>query len=218
MSIRIIIEPKCKCKKSVIFLHGMNQDESDIIEIIDKINESYNFIRFTVPVSNLMDINWPSGVERNVLSWYNYYTQYDNHFKHDIINKNELQESTDKLCEIINNEINDVGNENVYLIGISQGGTVCINASLNINKPIKILCIDTIFLHTYSNFTNNTVHEYIVFQSKNDEIYNPLFQDYCYNLLSQKGHKIIKDIYDQGHCENMDNIYNFIMKILQKNK
>jgi predicted esterase len=218
MSIRIIIEPKCECEKSVIFLHGMNQDESDIIEIIDKINESYNFIRFIVPVSNLMDINWPSGIEKNVLSWYNYYTQYDNEFKHDIINKNELQESTDKLCEIINNEINNVGNENVYLIGISQGGTVCINASLIINKPIKILCIDTIFLHTYANFTNNTFHEYNVFQSKNDEIYNPLFQDYCYNLLSQKGHKIVKHIYDQGHCENMDNIYNFIIKNLQKNK
>ena len=39
-----------------------------------------------------MDINWPSGVEKNCSSWYNYFTSYDNLTKHDIINNDEFDE------------------------------------------------------------------------------------------------------------------------------
>lgn len=211
------IHPK-NHKRTVILLHGMGQDISEMINIKKYINRFKRGIKYIIPVADYMDISWPDGEEKNISSWYNYFTRYDNKFKHDILDKSQLKNVTDKIINIINSESKIVDPSKISLIGLSQGGTVCINAALMLNFTIRnIICIDTIFLHSYFDFkffNNNIKQNFTIFQSNNDIIYNPLFQDYCYNMIKNYNNFIYKQNFNTTHCENMGIISKFITSYL----
>tara|TARA_B100001142_G_C14065322_1_gene551311 strand:- start:9 stop:659 length:651 start_codon:yes stop_codon:yes gene_type:complete len=203
--------------KTVIILHGMNQDVNDMLYIINKIKSKKNgkFIKFIIPIAEKMNIIWPDGKKEKCSSWYNYFTRYDNLIKHDIINSIEFQKNTEEIIDLINQESKIVHPEFISLIGLSQGGTICINVALNLKYKIEnIICIDTIFLHTYYKYTPFKLQCFKVLISNKDEIYNPMFQKYCYSLL--KSYKNEVDIFtrDNYHCENSDSIAKFIAKFI----
>tara|TARA_Y100000992_G_scaffold64958_1_gene40042 strand:+ start:585 stop:1229 length:645 start_codon:yes stop_codon:yes gene_type:complete len=209
----IIINPQSIHCQTIIILHGMNQDVNDIHRIIDKIKKKKSGIKFIIPVAKKMTINWPTGPQKDCLSWYNYYTRYDNLIKHDIINLNEFEESTIFLTDIINKESKIIKPSLITLIGISQGGTVCINAALRLKFKIKnIKCIDTIFLHSYYKYSECKSQIFQVLQSRNDQIYNPIFQKHCYTLLKSYNNKVVMFYRNCGHSENLDSMAKFIIK------
>ena len=101
----------------------------------------------------------------------------------------------------------------ITLIGISQGGTVCINAALRLKFKIKnIKCIDTIFLHNYYKYSEYESQVFQVLQSRKDEIYNPAFQNYCYDLLKSYNNTVTISYRNCGHSENLDSMSTFIIK------
>lgn len=212
------IYPTYKHTETVIILHGMNQDYDEISKICKNIKKSKRGIKFIMPVCKPINISWPDNEEQNSIAWYNYFSRYDNHMKHDIIDINQFNNKVTNICDLIVNESKIINSEKISLIGISQGGTVAISASLTIKLKInKIICIDTIFLHSYFDyryFTKNLPQNFIIFQSTNDTIYNPSFQDYTYNILKGYNHNVIKSNYDLTHCEDMDTIQKFIVSKL----
>ena len=146
MYIKIINQQK-KHIQTVIILHGMNQYINYILYIANKMKIKNPNTKIIIPVADKINIIWPDGKQEKCISWYNYFTRYDNLIKHDIINRIEFEENTNKITSLIDNESKLISPEMISLIGISQGGTICINAALNINYKIKtIMCIDTIFL------------------------------------------------------------------------
>tara|TARA_B100000085_G_scaffold238649_1_gene228245 strand:- start:393 stop:1037 length:645 start_codon:yes stop_codon:yes gene_type:complete len=208
-----IIKPDNLHYQTIIILHGLNQDISDITYIVNKIKKRKVGIKFIIPVAHKMDISWPSGVQKNCSSWYNYFTRYDNLKKHDIINLVEFENATQQIIELVKKESKIIDPRFITLIGISQGGTVCINAALRLNICLKsIKCIDTIFLHTYHSHHICKKQNFQILQSEKDEIYNPLFQDYCYDLLKSYGHDVTIFHRDSHHCEDLDSIFLFILK------
>lgn len=208
----IIIKPENKHVETMIILHGMNQDINDIHFIINKIKKNKSGIKFIIPVAKKMTIDWPSGSEKNCLSWYNYFTRYDNLIKHDIIDLIQFEDATKFVTDIINKESKLIEHSMITLIGISQGGTVCINAALRLNFKIKnIKCIDTIFLHNYYKYRECKSQVFQVLQSRYDVIYNPFFQKYCYNLLKSYNNEVNLFYRNRGHCENLDSIARFII-------
>jgi len=203
--------------ETIIILHGMNQDINDILYIVNKIKSTNRgkFIKFIIPVAEKMNIIWPDGKKENCNSWYNYFTRYDNLIKHDIINSIEFEKNTDKIINLINEETKIILPEFISLLGISQGGTVCINVALNLKFKIKnIICVDTIFLHTYYKYSEFKLQNFKILISTKDEIYNPIFQRYCYALLKSYKHQINIFTRDNYHCENSDSIIKFIMKFI----
>lgn len=210
--------PSYNHDKTVIILHGMNQDYCEISKMCRSIKKLQKGMKFIIPMCEPIDISWPDDEEQNSISWYNYFSRYDNHMKHDIINIKEFNEKVKNINDLIINESKIIDSEKISLIGISQGGTVSICSALTIKLKInKIICIDTIFLHSYfdyRHFIKNLSQNFIVFQSNNDTIYNPKFQDYTYNILKQYNHNVIKSNYDLSHCEDMDVIENFIISKL----
>lgn len=208
----IIINPKKTHCETVIILHGMNQDINDIHYIVNKIKKKKDGIKFIIPVAKKMKIDWPSGIEENCSSWYNYFTRYDNLMKHDIINLEQFEDATKFITDIINKESKIIKPSMITLIGISQGGTVCINSALRLNFKINnIKCIDTIFLHTYYKYIKSKTQKFQVLQSRYDDIYNPLFQNYCYKLLKSYSNEVKFFYRNRGHCENLDSISRFII-------
>ena len=210
-----IIFPKYSHYQTIIILHGMNQDIKDIIYIVDKIKSRKIGVKFIIPIANEMNIVWPDGKVEKCLSWYNYFTKYDNLIKHDSINVEEFEENTDKIVNIINEESKVIPPEMISLIGISQGGTICINAALKLKFKIKnIKCIDTIFLDTYYKYKKSPRQNFQVLQSKKDKIYNPSFQNSCYSLLRSYNNNVEIHIRDNSHCENTDSIIRYILRTL----
>ena len=207
-----------KHMRTIILLHCMNQDISEMIDITKYINKYKKGNKFIIPVADNIDIHWPDGKEKNILSWYNYFTRYDNKVKHDIIDTNQLKNITNEIVNLIKNESKIIDPRKITTIGISQGGTVCINAALILQFKIKnVICIDTIFLHSYFDFkffNNKCRQDFKVFQSSRDTIYNPFFQDYCYDILKNYNNSVEKKIFNLTHCENINTIARFIILYL----
>ena len=192
-------------KITIIILHGFNQNVTDIEYISNLINKEYNFIRWVI-------------LEGKSMKWYDYYTYRDNHNRHDKINYSQFNSSSGYLKKIIYKELSHVSSDNLYLTGFSQGGTICINTAIGLNCILGgTICIDTIFLSDYMSDNSFLQQVFYVLISKKDKVYNPKFQNTCYNLLGFFGNKIEFTKRDSGHCEDTVYICNYIKDILQKN-
>ncbi len=211
-----VINPKLKHIKTVIILHGLNQCEKSIINITNLIKFKKRGVKFILPFANKINIFWPDGSSEYSVSWYNYYSRYDNLFKHDLINIAEFKKNTEYILDIIEQESKIIDSSRIFLCGISQGGTIAINVSLNLKIKINsIICIDTIFLHLHHDFRiKNLSHVYYIYKSNNDTIYNPRFQEYCYSLLENLKNKIIIKEHDLKHCESEIEMSNFLSSII----
>jgi predicted esterase len=210
------INPTYKHTKTVIILHGMNQEYEEINNLCRSIKKSKRGIKFIFPICKPIDISWPDNVEKDSISWYNYFSRYDNHMKHDLIDQDEFNYKVKEICNIIKNETKYIDSKNITLVGISQGGTVAINSGLLVDVKLnQVICIDTIFLHSYFDYGNFKIKQvFTIFQSTKDNIYNPLFQDYTYDVLNNYGNIIIKNIHNLTHCEDMYIIEKFIISKL----
>lgn len=218
MSNKTVYNALLKHTNTLFILNGLNQSVDDIEVIIDKIRNERQNTKIIVPEPKKMDIFWPDGeIQYDINSWYNYYSSYDNKYKHDIINKKDFTESTQQLSNLVNEEILNNPGSDISLCGLSQGGTIMLNYSvLSIIRFKTVICIDTIFMHSYVNFGDikkNPVQKYDILISTKDEVYNPDFQLYCYNFLGNCScNNIININYrDAYHTENFDYIGDFII-------
>jgi predicted esterase len=186
-------------KFTVIILHGLYQDPLEIYLMIKRINCDF--------------IKWVILKGRNK-KWYSYYTQRDNHRRHDKINYNQFKYSCRFLENAIKRELRYIPSEKLYALGISQGGTVCINTALSLKIKLGgIICVDTIFLSDYTSdifFLKQTFHVLI---SLRDRIYNPDFQKNCYDLLRFFGNEIHITERNKKHCEDASEICDYIQSI-----
>lgn len=204
-----IINPEFTHLKTVIFLHSLNQSIDEINNIIEYIKYKKRGVKFIIP-SDKINLVWPNGIKDKVNGWYNYYTWNNNLSKHDSICLDTFNKSSDYVKKIIINEAKLINPEKIFVVGISQGGTIAIDACLKLPFRIKkVICIDTIFMDCYfeGNYSRQT---FTVFQSIGDEVYNPVFQDACYKKLINKKCKVIKHKYNFSHTENVEFISQFI--------
>tara|TARA_B110001450_G_scaffold251814_1_gene272467 strand:+ start:1400 stop:2029 length:630 start_codon:yes stop_codon:yes gene_type:complete len=191
-------------KITVIFLHGFNQGVSDVEYMTGLIH--CDAVRWVI-------------MEGKNMKWYNYYTQRDNHNRHDKINYTQFTQSCEYLKKTIECEIGYIEPHNLYLIGTSQGGTVCINTAINLNVSLGgVICIDTIFLTDYMSDISFVKQVFYVLISTKDKVYNPNFQNVCYDMLRFLGNDIYITKRTKEHTEDTPEICNYINNILQKNK
>jgi hypothetical protein len=100
------------------------------------------------------------------------------------------------------------------LVGISQGGTICINTAINLNCRLGgTICIDTIFLSDYMSDVSFFQQVFFALISTKDKVYNPNFQTICYNFLRFLGNEIHITKRDTQHCKNTIEICNYIKDI-----
>lgn len=187
---------------TVIILHGLYQDTLEIESMIKMIDR--DFIKWVI-------------LEGRGTKWYNYYTQRDNHQRHDKINYNQFKYSCCFLERTIKRELRFIPSEKLYILGISQGGTVCINTALNLKIKLGgIICIDTIFLSDYISDISFLRQVFHILISRRDRIYNPNFQKNCYDLLRFFGNEINVTERNKKHCEDIPEICDYIHSIFTK--
>lgn len=216
----MIYNSETKHSQTLILLHAFNHNIEDIVKIVNNIQAVKKNLKIVVPICSKIKIKWPCGRSETSISWYNYFTEYNGEFKHDNIDVDGFYKNITTITNLIKREADILGNYNkITLCGVSQGGTVAIHVSLLLEQCInKVICVDTIFMNSYFNYSNfKTKQCFEIFQSNNDLIYSPLFQDYCYYELSKHGNLVNIEKYEKSHTECFEFISKYIIKKLHKN-
>ena len=214
-----IINPKNSHKFTIILLHGMYSDYNTFNDFLsffkNNFNNIYNYIKFIIPNSPVITIHSRFPYETNINSWYDYFTFNDGLCKLDEIGVTEFNLQCERIANIIQQERNIIKNgKNIYLCGVSQGGTLTFNILNYINFTIGgILVINSIYMDKYTQLNKkfNKIPIYIYSLTK-DEIYPFKFQKLCYNKLKKKGFKLnwyINKI--NSHCDENPDQYHFII-------
>jgi len=189
----ITIHPKVKHNNTIIMLHGMYCDANSMKKQYNILVNKLIYTKFIFVDSPTMTINWPDGKERNVKSWYNYYTRNDGVMEHDTIELSDMNTQTKRLLRIIENEVKILkDNKKVYLCGSSQGGTVCLNTLMHYHQSLGgLFCMRTILMNNITKVNpiakNTPIY---IFSGENDEIYLLKLQKLSYIHLEYNGYKI----------------------------
>ncbi len=204
-------------KKVLILLHPMYCDINYFNTYINYFKENnlefYKNTKFILVQSPKIDVDYPNNKEYNIYSWYNYYTCFNGLNKIDIINTNDFNIQTNKIINIINNESKIIKPKNIYLLGVSQGGTLTFNILNKLKYNIGgIFAIKTIYMHKYINAYNNKNTPIYIYSGGNDEIYPLILQENLINILKKNNYKIIwKIIENLNHSFIINEEYNFIL-------
>lgn len=220
-------EIKYKCFNSIlnhkftlILLHGMNMEIKYLYKIVKKLQNNNKNLKIILPIANRINIDWPTEKEYNILSWYNYYTRYDNENKHDIIDINQFNIQTENIYKILDREIELLKNsKSIVISGISQGGTLAFNIGINYKYKLGgIIGIHTIFMNNIINFNNNyNLIPIYLFSGDSDNIYNINFQNISLNILRERKYNIYWNIEKNlGHCTYSKNEIKFLLNSLNK--
>jgi len=216
-----IITHKGSHKYSLILLHPMYSDTSyfnDYIDYFKKYWAIVDSIKFIMPESPLMSIDYPDNKQYNIKSWYNYYSCYNNLNKVDKISIEDFNSQTSKIVAIINNEsmiLKDY--KNIFIIGVSQGGTLLFNILNKLPNPLGgLFCIKSLYMYKYIKLKKNKATPLYFYSGAKDEIYNLEYQKKCSRLL-ERNYKIIwKIVDDLDHYTKIEEEYKFIMGFIEK--
>lgn len=198
----IIVEPTAPHHSSVIMLHGMYYDGT-MFETLPAIFAQYvgeraAGTRFIFANAPMRTIDWPSGREYGVRSWYNYFTSKGGAFECDEIDLEQLTHVSREVHDLITREVEALGGDarRVAIGGNSQGGTVALHAAMTYPKgPVgALICGCTILMDQTPVDTSKAVMPVFIFVAEKDEEYAPLFQKKCFQRLRDAGFPITSHV------------------------
>lgn len=211
-----IISHKGEHKYSLIMLHPMYSDVCYFNDYIDYCTTNYNNIiehcKIIMPQSPLMTIDYPNNKQYNVRSWYNYYSCYNNLNKVDKINIDDFNEQTSRLVNIINSEAAILKSyKSIFIIGVSQGGTLLFNILNKLPNPLGgLFCIKSLYMYKYIRLRKNRTTPLFFYSGTNDKIYNLEYQKKCSKLLERKYKIVWKIITNLDHYTMIEEEYKFV--------
>ena len=197
-------------------LHPMGSDSSyfdEYIEYIKKNNKIYNKINFILPESPIMDVDYPNNKQYNVKSWFNYYTYNNNIDIIDEISVKDYNLACNTIINIINREATILGSyKRIFILGVSQGGTLLFNILNKLEKPLGgLFCIKSLYMYKYVKLTKNTCTPLYFYSGNKDEVYNLEFQQSCSKLLEKKYKVTWTIINELNHHEKRIDEYKFVL-------
>ena len=189
-----IINPKKKHNFTFLMLHPMCCNSKYFDHFINYFSgfNIFENIKFVFPEAPLMNIDYPNNKLYNISSWYNYYTYYNNISIIDIINVYDFNNQTNRIIEIINNEAFLLNNYNkIFIVGVSQGGTLLFNILNKLPRNIGgLFCIKSIYMDKYIKLKKNKNTPIFIFSGNKDYIYNIKFQKKTFKILKKRKYNI----------------------------
>ena len=211
-----IITPEGGHTYTIIMLHPMYSDSTYFNDYINYFKNSWviaDSIKFIMPESPLMSIDYPNNKQYNIKSWYNYYSCYNNLNKADKISIEDFNAETSKIVAIINNEASILSSyKSIFIIGVSQGGTLLFNILNNLPESLGgLFCIKSLYMYKYIKLKKNRATPLYFYSGNKDNVYNLEYQKKCSKLLERK-YKIVWKIVDNlDHYTKIEEEYKFIM-------
>ena len=213
----LIINSNKKHKYTFIMLHPMYSDSTYFNDYINYFKNNCiiaNTIKFILPQSPLMDVDYPNNKQYCVASWYNYYSCYNNLNKVDKISIQDFNMQTSRLVSIINSESSILNSyKSIFIIGVSQGGTLLFNILNNLPSPLGgLFCIKSLYMYKYIKLRKNRATPLYFFSGTKDEVYNLEYQKKCSQLLERKYKIVWKIITNLDHYTKTKEEYKFILE------
>ena len=213
----LIIYSNKKHKYTFIMLHPMCSDATYFNDYINYFKNNCiiaNTIKFILPQSPLMDVDYPNNKQYCVASWYNYYSCYNNLNKVDKISIQDFNMQTSRLVSIINSESSILNSyKSIFIIGVSQGGTLLFNILNNLPSPLGgLFCIKSLYMYKYIKLRKNRATPLYFFSGTKDTIYNLEYQKKCSQLLERKYKIVWKTVNNLDHYTKIEEEYKFILE------
>jgi len=213
-----IFLPAKKHEYTIILLHGMNETTESLLKLTYKLIKKYQNLKIILPNTPKINITWPEETEKNINSWYNYFTRYDGLMKHDKIDENNFYKQVKRINKIIDKEVKllDGKSENIMIGGFSQGGTLALHIGLNYHEQLGcIIGIHTILLDITKVTDKCQKIPIYLFSGNKDQIYNIRLQNLSLKKLRKLKYEIIwKIIKNLKHSEYSKYEYPFIIKAI----
>jgi len=203
-------------KYTIILLHGLYSDYTSFNTLVNRLRQISDKIKIIIPHAPYRDIDWPSGKEKNVRSWYNYFTCRDGESQHDDIDIEHYKSQCKRVEDIIMRELNNIASQNIVLIGESQGGTIVSGLSVKLKQQLGgFILLDSVFMDNIIVPTTMYKNIYI-YSSENDEIYTVSLQKDSIKRLQIEDY-IVEWYIDKGvtHGERGPNRDNFVICQIQ---
>jgi predicted esterase len=165
-----------------------------------------------------MTIDYPHNKQYNVASWYNYYSCYNNLNKVDKISLSDFNEQTDRLTAIINNEAAILKTyKSIFIIGVSQGGTLLFNILNKLPSSLGgLFCIKSLYMYKYIKLRKNRATPLFFYSGTKDEIYNLEYQKKCAQLLARKYKLVWHIVANLDHYAKIEEEYKFVFGAVDK--
>lgn len=217
----LIINSNKKHKYTFIMLHPMYSDTTYFNDYITYFKNNCiiaNAIKFIMPQSPLIDVDYPNNKQYCVKSWYNYYTCYNNLNKVDKISIEDFNEQTCRLVSIINSEAAILNSyKSLFIIGVSQGGTLLFNILNKLPSPLGgLFCVKSLYMYKYIKLRKNRPTPLFFYSGTKDEVYNLEYQKKCSQLLERKYKIVWKTVNNLDHYTKIEEEYKFISDAVEK--
>ena len=217
----LIINSNKKHKYTFIMLHPMYSDTTYFNDYITYFKNNCiiaNAIKFILPQSPLMTVDYPNNKQYCVKSWYNYYSCYNNLNKVDKISIEDFNEQTCRLVSIINSEAAILNSyKSLFIIGVSQGGTLLFNILNKVPSPLGgLFCVKSLYMYKYIKLRKNRATPLFFYSGTKDTIYNLEYQKKCSQLLERKYKLVWKTINNLDHYTKIEEEYKFISDAVEK--
>jgi len=132
----------------------------------------------------------------------------------DKINSDDYNLQTQNIVSIINNEASILKSyKTIFIVGVSQGGTLLFNILKFLPQPLGgLFCIKSLYMYKYIHLKNNNTTPMFFFSGNKDDVYNLAFQIKCSKLL-EANYNIAWTIIDGlNHYDKIEEEYMFVLK------
>ena len=188
---------------SIFMFHGYGSNKEDLFSLEQYLPQSHTIISLEAPLKlpfggfSWFDIDYSDVIENNL----------DKRYK-------EINESIDGLLSNIDKHIESENlNENdVTLLGFSQGGSICWKLGLDYSKRFRRIMPLSSFIHpSYLNEDLNNYKDLEIYSSHGrlDEVIPiGLVENYIESLT--KKNNLVFDKFEAGHTISQENLINLI--------
>ena len=188
---------------SIFMFHGYGSNKEDLFSLEQYLPQSHTIISLEAP------LKLPFGG----FSWFN--IDYSDVIKNNLDKRyKEINESIDGLLSNIDKHIESENlNENdVTLLGFSQGGSICWKLGLDYSKRFRRIMPLSSFIHpSYLNEDLNNYKDLEIYSSHGtlDEVIPiSLVENYIESLT--KKNNLVFDKFEAGHTISQENLINLI--------
>jgi phospholipase/carboxylesterase len=185
----------------LLLLHGYGSNEADLFSFVPFISNNFHIASLQAPFSAFEGYAWfPLSFEKNRENW---------------SNPDEVNQAKEFVLDFIEYYQNkyDLTNQNVILIGFSQGAMLSHSLGLSDIRIKGIAALSGYLDPRFTNFKNKIKTPIYISHGKEDMTIPYELAEQSVNLLKKKGFKPELYTYNQGHGVNKENLTSLIIWI-----